>query len=195
MRRTYVITISHFFDKSSLHSIIRTRGSVPVARLAHNQEVVGSIPAPATMTEAQKEKLVSLARELAGKPYQYGAKPEDAPNVFDCSSFIQYIFKQIDIELPRSSILQAADQHGKELAPPHNSSTLELGDVLFARGRKGHYDDDLFSGRHVFIGHVGVYLGNGEVAHSRRKLGGVKVQTLAEFTAEPNDAIVMVKRF
>lgn len=147
------------------------------------------------MTDTQKEKLILLAQELVGRPYQYGAKPEDAPNVFDCSSFIQYLFKQVNVELPRSSILQAADQHGEEVVPAYDFSNLKPGDVLFARGRKGHYDDDLFGGRHIFIGHVGIYLGNGEVAHSRRKLGGVKIQSLTEFTSEPSDTIVMVKRF
>ncbi len=47
------------------------------------------------MTDAQKSKLVELAKSLIGKPYKYGAKPEDAPETFDCSSFIQYIFKKI----------------------------------------------------------------------------------------------------
>ena len=147
------------------------------------------------MTEAQKERLVSLARSLVGKPYKYGATPEEAPECFDCSSFIQYLFKQINIELPRSSILQAADPHGKEIAPMHDLSNIEPGDVLFARGRKGHYDDDFFGGRQITIGHVGLYLGNGEVIHSRRKLGGVTIQDFKAFTAEPSDHIVMVKRF
>jgi peptidoglycan endopeptidase LytE len=130
-----------------------------------------------------------------GKPYKYGATPEEAPECFDCSSFIQYVFKQIGIELPRSSILQAADAHGEEIAPNPALSNLEVGDVLFARGRRGHYNDDLFGGRQITIGHVGIYLGNGEIIHSRHKLGGVSIQDLATFTAEPHDCVVMVKRF
>ncbi|MFH1161916.1 MAG: NlpC/P60 family protein [Candidatus Jorgensenbacteria bacterium] len=147
------------------------------------------------MTGAQKTKLVALAKGLVGRPYKYGAAPEEAPNFFDCSSFVQYVFKQIGIELPRSSILQAADPQGKEIALAHDFSNLETGDVLFARGRKGHYDDDLFGGRQMTIGHVGLYLGNGEIIHSRHKLGGVTIQGLTVFTAEPHDHIVMVKRF
>ncbi len=147
------------------------------------------------MTETQKTQLVALARSLNGKPYKYGAKPEEAPEYFDCSSFIQYLFGQVGIELPRSSILQAAAAQGKEVAPATDLSNLERGDVLFARGRRGHYDDDLFGERQMAIGHVALYIGNGEVIHSRHKLGGVTIQPLSAFTAEPHDRIVMVKRF
>ncbi len=64
------------------------------------------------MTKEQQKKLIQVARSLLGKPYRYGAKPEEAPNVFDCSSFTQYVFKQVGIELPRTSIEQAVDPKG-----------------------------------------------------------------------------------
>ena len=147
------------------------------------------------MTETQKEKLVSLARELVGKPYQYGAKPEDAPNVFDCSSFTQYLFGKIGIELPRSSILQAGDQKGRGVEPKPDFSNLEPGDLLFSRGAVGHYRDELFGGEPVDIGHVTIYLGTGRIVHAREKLGGVKEQPIAELHAEPKYQIVLVKRF
>lgn len=147
------------------------------------------------MTETHKEELVSLARGLVGKPYRYGAVPEEAPNVFDCSSFTQYLFKQIGIELPRSSILQAADQTGTELPSPVTEAALEPGDLIFMRSDRGHYRDELFSGRQMDIGHVAVYLGNGEVVHARSAAGGVTIQKLAHLISEPHYAIVLAKRF
>lgn len=147
------------------------------------------------MTEAQKQKLVSLARELAGKPYRYGAAPEEAPNVFDCSSFAQYLFGQVGIELPRSSILQAGDQKGAAIEPRPDFSNLEPGDLIFSRGAVGHYRDELFAGKPMDIGHVAIYLGEGRIVHAREKFGGVKEQSLAELHTEPKYQIVLIKRF
>ena len=76
------------------------------------------------MTEAQKNKLITITTGLVDKPYKYGADPKDAPNYFDCSSFIQYAFGQIYIELPRSSVLQAADKKGKAIKPDSAFSNL-----------------------------------------------------------------------
>lgn len=99
------------------------------------------------MTETQKNKLITVTTSLVDKPYKYGADPKDAPNYFDCSSFTQYIFKQIGIELPRSGILQATDEKGKEIEVEENFSNLETGDLLFMRSDRGHYNDELFSGK------------------------------------------------
>jgi len=147
------------------------------------------------MTLQQKEKLFSIAKALIGKPYRYGAKPEDAPEIFDCSSFMQYLFGQIGIKLPRSSILQAGDKQGKEIVPHAGFSNLEIGDLIFMRGVQGHYNDSLFSGRQISIGHVGVYLGNGKVIHASSGQGSVAEQNLSELTQKPNYAISLVKRF
>lgn len=147
------------------------------------------------MTDLQKEKLVSLARELVGKPYQYGAKPEDAPNVFDCSSFIQYLFKQLGIELPRSSILQAADAKGEMVVPAPDLSNLEPGDLLFMTGVAGHYDDELFGGVRHYIGHVTLYLGNGSIIQAKKSYGEVREGTLSEFIKDPHYRIELIKRF
>lgn len=114
------------------------------------------------MTKAQKEKLVATARNLIGKPYKYGAAPEEAPDYFDCSSFTQYIFKQIGVELPRSSILQAADPQGREIVPIDDFSNLETGDLIFFHGTHGHYSLRFPHG----IGHVVLYLGNGKIVHA-----------------------------
>lgn len=108
------------------------------------------------MTDTQKSKLVELAKGLIGKPYTYGAKPEDAPRTFDCSSFIQYIFKQIGIDLPRSTILQA--EHGTEA----KLENIEIGDLLFMHGTQGFYNQKFPGG----IGHVILYIGNNQTIHA-----------------------------
>jgi len=77
--------------------------------------------------------LLTEAKKLIGIPYKYGAKPEEAPKFFDCSSLTQYLYKKIGVEIPRSSILQA--RMGKEIFYPQEK--LEAGDLIFFRGSQG----------------------------------------------------------
>jgi len=145
------------------------------------------------MTPAQKEKLVKLAQSLIGKPYKYGAKPEEAPNFFDCSSFTQYVFKQIGIELPRSTIEQASC--GKEV----DLSQLEVGDLIFVRGKYGHYNPTFPQG----IGHVGIYVGNQEVIHAASERikekpiieNGKVIKSSLEDFIKTRAPLVIIKRF
>lgn len=147
------------------------------------------------MTAEQKKKIVSVARSLIGKPYLYGATPENVPNAFDCSSFTQYVFGQIGIELPRSAILQAADPHGKEIEIHLNFQNLETGDLLFMRSDRGHYHDELFDGREMDIGHIVLYVGDGIIIHAQSKKGGVVEEPLKEFVLQPHYSVVLIKRF
>lgn len=147
------------------------------------------------MTKKQKTKICLLAKSLVGKPYKYGAKAEEAPNYFDCSSLTQYLYKQIGIELPRSSILQATDPKGKAVTLKKNFSNLEIGDLLFMRGVQGYYNDEAFKNKKIYIGHVAMYLGSGQVIHARNKLKGVTIQKLKDVVAKPNYKITFVKRF
>src|SRR3989338_5224088 len=59
---------------------------------------------------------------------------------FDCSSFTQYLFASVGIEIPRSAILQAGDANGKELTI---GGEFLPGDLLFMRSDVGHYKDGL----------------------------------------------------
>lgn len=100
--------------------------------------------------------IITRARQLLGTPYKYGAKMEEAPEVFDCSGFIKYIFSGVGIELPRSTIEQARE--GSEVSIEH----LAPGDLIFMHGTFGHYSPHFPVG----IGHVGVYAGDDMVIHA-----------------------------
>ena len=119
---------------------------------------------------ANQQKLLEIAQSLIGIPYKYAAKPEDIPKFLDCSSFTQYVYKQIGIDMPRSTLLQAAHA-GKEM--PLNEN-LEIGDLLFFRGPKGHYDDKLFPGRQIYIGHVAMYIDNNKIIHAASSKGVIE---------------------
>ncbi|MBI4993829.1 C40 family peptidase [Candidatus Wolfebacteria bacterium] len=143
----------------------------------------------------KQTELVKIAKSFIGTPYRRGADFSGKPNFFDCSSFVQYVFKQIGIELPRSSILQAA--LGKEISilQDNNFENLEIGDLLFMRSNQGYYNDEAFNNRKIYIGHVAIYMGNENIIHSRKKLNGVIEQNIKELIKEPNYEIVLIKRF
>lgn len=143
-------------------------------------------------------KLIETAKSLIGTPYKYGAysNPKITPKEgVDCSSFIQYVFKQIGIELPRSSILQAAHP-GEEVL---NISHAQPGDLIFFEGTIGHYRHDLFPGKKVYVGHVGIYLDNDEIIHAsnNEKAHAVVIQNLSELQNTHPEAykITLIKRF
>ena len=138
------------------------------------------------------EKLLQVARGLLGQPYKYGAVMSEAPDFFDCSGFIKYIFSQIGVDLPRSTIEQALI--GEEVS----LSDIEPGDLIFGRGSRGHYNSHFPQG----IGHVGLYIGHDKVIHAASERlsekpiiekGEVLESTLSEFISgwQP---VVVVKR-
>lgn len=147
------------------------------------------------MTAEQKKKIVAIARGLVGEPYVYGSTQENTPNAFDCSSFVQYVFGQIGVELPRSALLQAADPNGKEIKVRPDFQNLEAGDLLFMRSDRGHYHDELFNGRAMDIGHVVLYVGDGTIIHAQSEKGGVVEERLKEFMLQPHYSVVFIKRF
>ncbi len=114
----------------------------------------------------KEEKLLFFANKHLGKPYKYGARPWQAPIIFDCSSFVQYLYKRIDIVLPRVSIEQA--RYGKKTT----KNKLKLGDLIFIKGGTGRYNKYFPEG----IGHVALYAGNGKVIHAE----GVKYRKVIE---------------
>ena len=143
----------------------------------------------------KKNQLLKIAKSLINKPYKYGAALKEAPHVFDCSSLTQYIFKEIGIDIPRSSILQAADSQGQEIQIAADFSNLEIGDLLFMRSTRGFYYDKLFENRKITIGHVAIYIGDSKIIHARSSINAVAEQELQDLTKDPNYKIVLVKRF
>ncbi len=109
--------------------------------------------------EEKIEKLIAVAKSLIGVPYKYGAQMKEAPEFFDCSGFVKYIFLQVGIELPRSTIEQAVE--GEEVT----KDNLQPGDLIFLHDKVGHYDIHFPQG----IGHVVLYIGDGEIIHAASK--------------------------
>lgn len=107
----------------------------------------------------QVSTLLSLARELLGRPYRYGAA---GPGAFDCSGFTAYVFAQLGRSLPHNSAAQA------DVGRPVERGELEAGDLVFF----GYYDSR-------DIRHVGIYVGGNRFIHASTA-GGVKYSSLAD---------------
>ncbi|WP_428911895.1 NlpC/P60 family protein [Niallia sp. Krafla_26] len=101
--------------------------------------------------DIQRQNIITEAKKYIGAKYKWGATLADAPNLFDCSSYTQLVFKNNGITLPRVS----RDQASKGVAVP--TANLEVGDLMYFT-MKDQYTD----GR---VAHVGIYMGDGSMIH------------------------------
>ncbi len=92
---------------------------------------------------------VTFALHQLGKPYQWGAT---GPNAFDCSGLTSSAYRAAGVAIPRT----AAQQYYASLQHPGLADLLP-GDLLF-------YADD--PANPATIHHVGMYIGNGLMAHA-----------------------------
>lgn len=134
-----------------------------------------------------REFVIKQAEEFVGIPYEYGASvTKDAPEKFDCSSFISWLYVQTGVALPRMSGGQFAYTEGIK------ESDLEPGDIVFSNTKRDEGGEIYYETREYIPGteipggvdHCGIYLGDGKVIHASRhnhaEDGGVEVELLAE---------------
>jgi cell wall-associated NlpC family hydrolase len=112
---------------------------------------------PESLSPQESLDLITFAKGFLGTPYRYGGTSE---NGIDCSSFVQQVFKEFEISLPRTSREQYEDTRllgisEDELAP---------NDLLFFKSSKG-----------TTIDHVAIYMGDGKMIHSSKSENGVQV--------------------
>ncbi|GAB4283202.1 MAG: C40 family peptidase [Coriobacteriia bacterium] len=116
---------------------------------------------------------VQIALQYLGVPYQWGGS---SPSGFDCSGLCQYVYRQIGIDLPRTSRSQfKAGQH----IPPGRLDLLVPGDLVFFG-----YDGDPSR-----VHHVGIYVGDGNYVHAPQTGDVVKVSSLTERIASRGDYV------
>jgi len=97
-------------------------------------------------------ELVSYGKNYLGTPYRFGA-PSGLTSAFDCSSFVQYVFKEKGIELPRTSVSQASE--GEKV----DKAYLSVGDLVF------------FNTGGKWISHVAIYAGDNKILHASSSKG------------------------
>ena len=86
-------------------------------------------------------RLLNIAMRFGGVPYVWGG---ETPAGFDCSGFVQYVFRQIGVNLPRTADVQY------ELGRKVLQSELQPGDLVF------------FETYEPGASHDGIYVGDGK---------------------------------
>ncbi|MRR35682.1 NlpC/P60 family protein, partial [bacterium] len=90
-------------------------------------------------------ELKKTAYSFIGTRYRFGGTTRKG---LDCSSFVQHVFRELDVDLPRTAREQF--HVGDAVAP----GDLQKGDLLF------------FQTYARFPSHVGIYLGNNKMIHA-----------------------------
>lgn len=107
-----------------------------------------------------KQKLMEDAKYFKGGRYVWGGT---SPDGFDCSGYVQYLYKKYDINLPRTAWAQS--KRGEEV----EMNDLQKGDLLFFLTDKK---------RGIPITHVGIYMGDGNFIHAASKKKGIIISPL-----------------
>ena len=88
-------------------------------------------------------RLLGIASRFGGVPYVWGG---ETPAGFDCSGFIQYVFREVGINLPRTADVQY------ELGRKVTQAELQPGDlVFFETYEPGPSHDGIYFGDGKFI--------------------------------------------
>lgn len=124
--------------------------------LAASVPIPADVP-PATAAEAEADEIETIAANFLGTPYRFGGESETG---IDCSSFVQQVFREHEIDLPRTAREQI--KVGTEVA----QGDLRKGDLVF------------FQTYARFPSHVGIYLGEGKMIHASSGKGEVTVSDM-----------------
>ncbi|MBL4934733.1 C40 family peptidase [Clostridium sp. YIM B02515] len=108
-------------------------------------------------TAFSNDAVVAYAANFLGTTYVYGGT---TPSGFDCSGFVQYVYRHFGVDLPRV----AADQ--STVGTFVSRDQLQPGDLVFFKrpGQEVH--------------HVGMYVGNNSYIHAPQTGDVVKVSSL-----------------
>lgn len=110
-------------------------------------------------TSSTRQNVVNFALQFVGNPYVWGGT--SLTNGADCSGFTQSVMSNFGVSLPRTAGAQS------QSGTPVSVSDVQPGDLLFYSG-SGDYG----------IGHVSMYIGNGQVVHASNSSTGIIVSDM-----------------
>ena len=105
-----------------------------------------------------RQGIIDTAMKYLGVPYVWAGT---SPSGFDCSGFVYYVFSQNGYSTNRTA--ESLMQNGEYV----DRNDLLPGDVIGFANRGGSY-----------VGHCGIYLGDGQFIHSSSGTGDVTINTL-----------------
>ncbi len=112
------------------------------------------------LDEASADRIIANALSLQGIT-QYGFGKNEAPTLFDCSSFTRYVFGLEGIDLAWGTRYQ------KDVGIPVDRGQWQKGDLLF-----------FSAGDPNVITHVGIYAGDNKLIHNSPSLNGITISNL-----------------
>ena len=121
-----------------------------------------------------KAKLLEDAKYYRGGKYIWGGT---TPQGFDCSGYVQYLYKKHNVILPRTAYSQSKIGQNVQL------KNLKKGDLVFFLTDKS---------RGIPITHVGIYIGDGNFIHAASKKLGIMVSPITYGSYRKN--FVVAKR-
>ena len=113
-----------------------------------------SVPVAASSSSSMGSQVVAYAKNFIGVPYVWGGS---TPSGFDCSGFVQYVYRHFGVSLPRTTYSQVA--MGRSVS----RSELVPGDLVFFRS----------------AGHVGIYVGNETYIHAPQTGRTISIDSMA----------------
>lgn len=106
-------------------------------------------PKPVSSGGGKGQDIANYACKFVGNPYVAGGT--SLTNGADCSGFVMSVYKNFGISLPRSSYSQSTVGRGVSY------SEAKPGDIIY------------------YGGHVGIYIGNGQIVHASTQRTGIKI--------------------
>lgn len=109
---------------------------------AHSVMPINQIPftkAPQLAKQTAVSRILNTGRYYLGVPYVWGGTK---PSGFDCSGYVQHVFRKHKVSLPRTS--------HKMYKQGHKVRTPKAGDLVF------------FANKRKAITHVGIYIGHNQ---------------------------------
>ena len=127
-----------------------------------SSESSSTTQAPSSSGGGKGQQVADYACKFIGTPYVAGGT--SLTNGADCSGFVMAVYQAFGISLPRSSYAQAG------VGTAVSYSEAKPGDIIY------------------YGGHVGIYIGNGQIVHASTERTGIKI------TAATYRSIITVRR-
>ena len=142
-------------------------------RIAQEKEAAKQRGETYRLSTVDQARLIEDAKYFNGGKYVWGGT---SPKGFDCSGYVQYLFKKHHVKLPRTAWSQS--KVGQKIA----LSNLKTGDLLFFNTDKK---------RGIPVSHVGIYMGNGKFIHAASRKKGI---IISAFSGHYQECFVVAKR-
>ncbi|AQP43751.1 C40 family peptidase [Tessaracoccus flavus] len=162
--RTYVVTtaLSQTYDGIvssktwAVNNIVQfaTSTKPAVTTIPAAAPALSGVPVEQPIRSSIGQQVVDYALSKVGSRYVYATA---GPSTFDCSGLTSWAYRQVGIDLPRSSRTQYSA--GTRIS----KSQLQPGDLVF------YYSP---------ISHVGIYVGNGKIVDAANPRTGVRTASL-----------------